>query len=174
MLFALDWVTGVLVSPLSVQRGYAEQQTCDGLFYKHYTFNVANDEILKEANRWASQVFGNSGKLLTPAIPGGASRTAYTLNKSLLQRYSNAVYASPEYWLLDSGSENFTVYLDQPHKHGNESTTATNAYFFYASGVSSHKQYGGQRSYVKPLVRATNVNVCSGDGTRNNPYVLAL
>lgn len=174
MLLALDGVTGKLVSPLSVKKGYAEQQTCDMLVWKHYTYNVANDEILKEANRWASEVFGNSGKLLTPAIPGGASRTAYTLTGSLLQKYSNAVYASPEYWLLDSGSERFTVYLDQPHKHANESTTATNAFFYYASALTKHKQYGGQRSYVKPLVRATNVNICSGDGTRNNPYVLAL
>lgn len=173
MLLTLNGNTGIRVSPLSLRNGYASQKTCDGTFYKYYTYYVANDAILSEARRWANATFAGTNKLLTPAIPGYGSYTAYTYTSSLLRKYRNAAYASPDYWLLDQGSESFTVYLDQPHKHGNESTTASNAYFYYANGISAYRQYGGQTSYVKPIIRATNLNVCSGNGTSSNPYVIA-
>lgn len=173
ILLTLDSNTGRRISPLSVRNGYAEQQTCDGLFYKYYNYYVANDAILQEAKRWANQTFSGTNKLLTPAVPGTGSYTAYTFNTSLLAKYRNAVYASPDYWLLNNGSYSFTVYLDSPHKHGNESTTARNAYFYYATGLSYNAQYVGQTSFVKPIVRATGVNICSGSGTASDPYIIA-
>lgn len=173
ILLTLNTNTGVRVSPLSVRSGYAAQQTCDGLFYKHYSYYVANDAILQEARRWANQTFSGTNKLITPAIPGTGSYTAYTYTSSLLNKYRNAAYANPDYWLLDNGSYSFTVYLDQPHKHANESTTARNAYFYYAQGLSPVRQYGGQTSFVKPIVRTTGMNICSGSGTAGDPYVMA-
>lgn len=175
ILLAKNTDTNVRISPLSVRSGYAEQQTCDGLFYKHYTYYVANDAILRETKRWADSTIGSSKHLVTPAVPGTSSSTAYTLNKSLLSTYSNAVRADVgrEYWLLDNGTSAFTVYLDQPHKHGNESTTAYNAYFYYASGTSAYRQYGGQSAYVKPLIRIKEPNICRGTGTKNDPYVVS-
>lgn len=175
ILLAKDTDTNVRVSPLSVRNGYAEQQTCDGLFYKHYQYFVANDAILRETKRWADTTIGSSRHLVTPAVPGISSSTAYTLNMNLLNTYQNAVRADAgrEYWLLDNGTSGFTVYLDQPHKHGNESTTAYNAYFYYASGTTAYQQYGGQSAFVKPLIRIKEPNICRGSGTRNDPYVIA-
>lgn len=175
LLLAKDTDSNVKVSPLSVQSGYASQQTCDGLFYKYYNYYVANDAILTETKRWANATIGSSSHLVTPAVPGVGTYTAYTLNNRLLGTYSNAVRADSgrEYWLLDNGTSAFTVYLDQPHKHANESTTAYNAYFYYASGTSAHRQYGGQRAYVKPLIRIKNTNICSGTGTKSDPFVVS-
>lgn len=173
VLVTLDGNTGRRISPLSVQHGYAEQQTCDGLFYKHYDYYVANNNILNECNRWGNETFGSTGKLVSPAIPGYTSSSVYTYDINLLRKYSNAVYANPDYWLLNQGAYSVTVYLDQPHKHANESTTATNAFFYYAYGLNYAPRYGGNTSFVKPIARVTGMNICSGDGSRNNPYVLA-
>lgn len=169
VLAVLEGDTGVRVSPLSVRSGYASQRTCDGIFYKYYNYYVANSAIINEATRWVSATYGGSSHLVEPAY---GSYSTYTLTSSLISTYGNALYTNPsrEAWLLDNGVEYFTVYLDQPHKHANESTTAMNAYFYYASGINRNKQYIGQRSFVRPIVRIRNLNICSGDGTSEKPY----
>ncbi len=172
MLFALDGTTNVKVSPLSLMNGYAEQQTCDGTFYKNYTYNVANDNIQREVLRWANASFGGSSKVVTPVIPGGASYSATTLDKKLLMTYGSAVAGNPTHWLLDNGRSETIIYLDQPHKHANESTTAYNAYFYYAQGLNAHQQYSGQMDYVKPLIRLRDLNICSGSGTASDPFIV--
>lgn len=175
LLLALDGTTGVKVSPLTLKQGYAEQQTCDMLVWKNYNYYVANDAILKEAKAWANRTIKSSNHLVTPAVPNKGTNTVYTLNKSLLSTYSRAVKADSgfDYWLLDNGKSAFTVYLDQPRKHANESTTAYNAYFFYVSGTTASKQYGGQTAYVKPLIRIKNTNICGGTGSKDAPYIIS-
>lgn len=173
LLLTLDTNTGNKVNPLSVRQGYASQQTCDGVFYKYYNYNVANDSIMTEARRWVNQYFSGDNRIMTPAIPNSTSSVVTTYNRSLFNKYKNAVAGNPEYWLLDQGSSPQIVYLDQPHKHGNESTTIYNAYFYYVSNMSVNSQYGGQSSYVKPIVRFKNLYLCSGDGSASNPYNVA-
>ncbi|MCH5167893.1 MAG: prepilin-type N-terminal cleavage/methylation domain-containing protein [Erysipelotrichales bacterium] len=170
VLLTLDKNTGVAVDPLSLRKGYAEQQTCDGLFYKHYDYYVANDAIMNEVKRWANAYFSNYKKILTPAIPGGTSTVATTYTSALFSKYQAAAVGKPEYWLLDQGSTKQIVYLDEPRKHGNESTTVYNAYFYYVSNMSVNAQYAGKSSYVKPIARFKDLYICSGDGTASNPY----
>ncbi len=202
LLATLDLDTGQPVNPLSVVRDYAWQKTCDGVFYKYYNHNVANKNIQQELVRWANSMFNNTGKIVEPVFPyqykskfekviSSSNKTlpASTFDSELLKKYGKAVVSSSnettdnvkhnQFWLLDNAYSTFTVMLDQPRNHNNESTTAKNAYFFYAkysSGtheMQKSRQYGGQNSFVKPIVRVHNLRVCQGEGTRDNPFIIA-
>ncbi len=179
ILLTLDTNTGTRISPLSLYSqitghlAYAAQQTCDGLFYKYYDYYIANNAIQQHLASWGSRYFGGTGKLVTPAIPGYSSDTVTTYNISLFNKYRKAAIANQDYWLLNQGSYTQVVYLDLPHKHGNESTTATNAYFYYAYGLSYAPKYNGNTSFVKPIIRTTGLNICSGTGTASDPYIMA-
>ncbi len=202
LLATLDTDTGTPVNPLSVKKDRAEQMTCDMLVWKDYTHNVANEEIQRELKRWVGSRFNNTGKIVEPVFPykyeskydkniSSANKTsaASTFDENLLKKYGKAVVSNStevisnvrrdQFWLLDRGSSPFTVKLDKPRNHNNESTTRYNTFFYYArynsSGQKMEKkhQYGGQYSFVKPIVRVHNLRVCQGEGTRDNPFIIA-
>lgn len=92
---------------------------------------------------------------------------------SMIAKYGDALAANRPYWTNDTYTSEFTVYLDEPAPHCNESTTAYNVYFYYVSGKNTIKQtYVGQSAYVKPVVKFKNVNICSGQGTAKSPYII--
>lgn len=196
LLATLDTDTGTLVNPLSVKTDYAYQVTCDLTVYKYYNHNVANENIQKEVKKWVNTTFGNTGKIVEPVFPykyiskygkntSSANKTnaATTFDAELLKKFDKAVVSNSgehnQFWLLDNGKSSFTVMLDQPRYHAGESTTAYNAFFYYAKYNSSQvkmarsKQYAGQYSYVKPIVRVNNMRVCSGVGTYGKPFIIA-
>lgn len=200
LLATLDTDTGELVNPLSKRTDYAYQVTCDLTVYKYYNHNVANENIQKEVKKWANKTFNNTGKIVEPVFPykyeskynkniSSANKTsaATTFDAELLNKFGNAALSNStingiqhnQFWLLDNGKSPFTVKLDLPRNHNDESTTAYNAFFYYAKYNSSKntmtktKQYGGQESYVKPIVRVKNLRVCNGVGTRERPFVIA-
>lgn len=93
---------------------------------------------------------------------------------SMFTRYHAALYANRAYWTNDTYTSAFTVYLNEPRPHCNESTTAYNVYFYYISGANTIKQtYVGQSARVKPIVKfGKDIRICSGNGTSTSPYVI--
>lgn len=171
-------------SPTVTRRGYAEQQTCDMLVYKHYNYSSpAVENIFADITSWLN-VFktdklvyykwkydGFSKQMYAGTVSANPNATVY------YNTYKTVYQNTPvEFWTTTSYYSPFTVYLDQPHKHANESTTAYNAYYYYlnASGLAGQR-YVGQTAFVKPIVYFVPKSaVCTGTGAENNPYEIGV
>ena len=169
-------------SPTTSTPGSWSIQTCDGIFTANYKISTpALNRIVLEGTRFADSVLPkNYTSVLrnTTWYTGtGGSYTSYigNVNASMVSKYGKALYDSHRYWTTETyRGPGRKVIADSPHYHAGENTTVYDSYFKTVYNGQIVSAYGANSLYIKPLAQFKNtLYACSGNGTSNNPYVIA-
>ncbi len=171
---AYESVSQNRVTPTDLTPGHWEIQTCDGLFSANYTYSSpVLMRIVNEAQEFLKRLPNNYTNYLV-FNTWSAGPTAYVGNVSEAEfnKYKAALYDTKPFWTTTTFSQGFTVYVTTPYNHGNY-TTKYNTYFYAAENGAISTRYAGTSAYVKPILKFKTLYVCSGDGSKDHPYVVA-
>ena len=174
LLVAYDGLSSNRITPTSLRSAKWEIQTCDGVFSKNYSYSSpVLQTIINEGQNFLKSLPSNYTSFIEyQTWPAGYSAYVGNIDVSLFNKYGQALYDRNPYWTTSTYSSGFDIYVDTPYAHGNY-TTKYNTYFYSIDNGALSSRYAGSSAYIKPILKFKSVYTCGGDGSINNPYVVA-
>ena len=147
-------------------------QTCDGYFtgtYEQVTATQSvivgeSEDILADIPPEYLQNFQLEGNSVNVGAPTLSDYDKY-------RQALSTINANVGVWTITRFTTIGHSTVSKPYNHGN-STSYTNSYYYVKTGSKTSTSYYGECHYVIPIIYLKPIYSCTGDGTKENPYII--